>query len=69
LALLVSQSDVLEWNKPKEIVSDFSRGGMNKEGKYEIINSRYKTRVKKGEHVSFFPLFNGPDTKGISSVK
>lgn len=57
MALLAAQSDVLEWGKPKEVISDFSRGGMNKEGKYELLNSRYKTRVRKGEQVSFFFSF------------
>ncbi|CAA7262308.1 unnamed protein product [Cyclocybe aegerita] len=49
LADLVAQSDLLDYYKPKEVVNDFSSGGYNKEGKFEVHNERYKTRVRPSE--------------------
>jgi hypothetical protein len=69
LSLLVAQSDLLEWNKPKEVPNDFSRGGMNKQGKFELHNLRYKTRVRRSEQVGSCFLSNDFGTWGTFSVK
>ncbi|KJA24837.1 hypothetical protein HYPSUDRAFT_200113 [Hypholoma sublateritium FD-334 SS-4] len=47
---LITQSDLIESMKPKESTGDFNKISVNKFGKVEITNSRYKTRVRSSRH-------------------
>jgi hypothetical protein len=51
LSQLVSQSDLLEKIKPRQVENDFSKAGLNKEGDYQIQNERFKTRVRQSDQV------------------
>ncbi|PPQ95133.1 hypothetical protein CVT25_011676 [Psilocybe cyanescens] len=47
LGLIITQTDLLDRHKSKEMPTDFSKVSTNKHGRVELVNSRYKTRVRR----------------------
>ncbi|KAF9529885.1 P-loop containing nucleoside triphosphate hydrolase protein, partial [Crepidotus variabilis] len=48
---LVSQVDLIERNKPRESINDFSTAAHDKEGKFQVENTRFTTRVRQSKQV------------------
>jgi hypothetical protein len=51
LSRLVVQSDLLEKIKPQEVKNDFSKASLDKQGKIQLQNERFKTRVRPSHQV------------------
>ena len=71
LGRLLSQAHILECAKPTEISNDFTDVTNGRKGKWELYNSRFRTRVRHSPGVcASLPQFRSIDdtaVKGFSS--
>lgn len=51
LVRLVTQSDLLEKIKPREVQNDFSKACFDNRGEFKIHNSRFKTKIRQDDQV------------------
>lgn len=56
IADLISQSESLEKLKPKEAPTEFTKATPDRSGRIDLINSRYKTRIRRSDQVCY-PFF------------
>ncbi|KAG5634292.1 hypothetical protein H0H81_002519 [Sphagnurus paluster] len=64
LGELVRQAYALEDARPKETSSEFNRATLTKDGSLELLNSRYKTRVRRGPQVVIMTKEAGEEFSG-----
>ncbi|KAK0433858.1 P-loop containing nucleoside triphosphate hydrolase protein [Armillaria borealis] len=65
LGHLLSQADILECAKPTEISNDFTDVNKDSNGKWQLYNSRFRTRVRDSRQLSILlTTSNGREFKG-----
>ncbi|KAF8962214.1 P-loop containing nucleoside triphosphate hydrolase protein [Flammula alnicola] len=64
LAQMVAQADLIDSHKPKEAPNDFSKVTLNKFGQVEVVNARYKTRIRRSESVLIMTRKDGYEYVG-----